>query len=258
MNINVEKIEEIKNALPKHVQKKFDWQEDSSFEELKTDNYASLIDHTLLKPNVTTEQIEQLCKEALEHNFFSVCIAPCHIPIAEKILKNKEPKICSVIGFPLGSQTSASKTFEARNAIELGADEIDMVINVSALKSKKLDLVFQEIETIKQVCGSKVLKVILETCYLDEDEILTACMISKAAGADFVKTSTGFGTDGASVENIKLMRRVVGAEMGVKASGGIRSREDADKMIQAGASRLGCSAGLKIVGAADKAPEGNY
>jgi deoxyribose-phosphate aldolase len=258
MNINVEKIEEIKNSLPKHVQKKFDWQETSDFEELKPDSYASLIDHTLLKADVTTEQIEKLCHEALEHGFFSVCIAPCHIPVAEKILKNKKTKICSVIGFPLGNQTSATKTFEARNAIELGADEIDMVINISAIKSKKLDLVFQEIETIKQVCGSKVLKVILETCYLNNDEILSACMIAKAAGADFVKTSTGFGTDGATVEHIELMRKVVGADMGVKASGGIRSKEDAEKMLRAGASRLGCSAGLKIVGATKTAPEGNY
>ena len=162
-------------------------------------------------------------------------------------MKNEQPKICTVIGFPLGNQTSASKTFEARNAIEMGADEIDMVIKVGSLKAKKYDRVFQEIETIKQICGNKVLKVILETCYLTEEEIAIACMLSRAAGADFVKTSTGFGTSGAKVEHVKLMKQIVGPHMFVKASGGIRSKEDALKMKEAGASRLGCSAGVAIV-----------
>lgn len=259
MILDNNKIEELKKQLPSHVQKKFEWDENAKWELNGSEiNYASYIDHTLLKPNVTTKDVENLCTQAMEYDFFSVCIAPCHIPVAMKFLKSESSKICTVIGFPLGNQTAAAKTFEARNALEMGADEIDMVINVSALKSEKFDLVFQEIETIKQVCGNKVLKVILETCYLTKEEIVVACMLCKAAGADFVKTSTGFGTSGATREDIQLMRFVVGTQMGVKASGGVRTKEDATNMIEAGASRLGCSSSLAIVGASNDATNGSY
>lgn len=234
--------------------------EESKHKGAKPSHLASMIDHTLLKPNVLTEDVISLCREAKEHRLFSVCIPPSHIPIAKKELRETGVKICTVVGFPLGTQTSATKTFETRNAIEIGADEIDMVLNVSALKSKKYDLVFKEIETIKQVCGGKTLKVILETAYLTKEEIILSCMIVRAAGADFVKTSTGFAPSGASKEDIQLMRRVVGINFGVKASGGIRTKEDADTMIAAGASRLGCSASLQIIGVNGQTTEqeGNY
>lgn len=252
-------MEELINQLPSHVQNRFEWEiAGDAPNKDSIGKIANYIDHTLLKPNATTADIESLSKEALDHNFFSACIAPCHIPIALKILKNENPKICTVVGFPLGSQTSSAKVFEAKNAIEMGADEIDMVINISALKSKKYDLVFQEIETIKQVCGNKILKVIIETCYLTKEEIISACILSKSAGADFVKTSTGFGTAGATAEDISLMRLVVGPAMGVKASGGVRTTDDALSMINSGATRLGCSASISIVGGKVEEVEGDY
>ena len=249
------------NLLSPLIQKRYLAQpEDSKHKAAKPTHIASMIDHTLLKPNVLTEDVISLCKEAREHRLFSVCIPPSHIPIAKKELRESDVKICTVVGFPLGTQTSASKTFEARNAIEIGADEIDMVLNVSALKSKKYDLVFKEIETIKQVCSGKTLKVILETSYLTKEEIILSCIIVRAAGADFVKTSTGFAPTGATKEDIELMRKVVGKNFGVKASGGIRTKEDADIMIAAGASRLGCSASLQIIGATKQtdSEQGNY
>lgn len=247
MELDQNQIQSLVENLPQYIQRKYELELKPNSTHESSLELSRMIDHTLLAATATEDDIKKLCAEAIEHNFFSVCIPPCHIQVAAQILKNEQPKICTVIGFPLGNQTSASKTFEARNAIEMGADEIDMVIKVGSLKAKKYDRVFQEIETIKQICGNKVLKVILETCYLTEEEIAIACMLSRAAGADFVKTSTGFGTSGAKVEHVKLMKQIVGPHMFVKASGGIRSKEDALKMKEAGASRLGCSAGVAIV-----------
>ena len=219
---------------------------------------AKKIDHTLLRATAQTEDIRRLCQEAREHKLGAVCIAPCHIPLADKELRDSEVKLCTVIGFPLSNQTSASKTFEARNALEMGADELDMVLNLSAFKSQKYDLVFKEIETLKQVCGAKILKCIIETAYLNHEEIVLACAIAKAAGADFVKSSTGFADAGAKADDIRLMRLIVGPGMGVKASGGIKTTAQAVELIEAGASRLGCSASLNILGVEEAATKDKY
>lgn len=211
---------------------------------MKTSKY---IDHTLLKQDARLEQIETLCDEAIAHDFMSVCINPGFVKVAAEKLKGTDVDVCTVIGFPLGASTTATKVFETKDAIANGATEIDMVINVSNLKDQAYDLIENEIRSIKEAAGDRVLKVILETCLLSKDEIVKACELSVAAGADFVKTSTGFSTGGATVEDIALMRATVGPNVGVKASGGIRSREDFDAMVAAGASRIGASAGIAIM-----------
>lgn len=206
------------------------------------------IDHTLLKPEAKKEQIKQLCEEAKEYNFASVCINPTWVKVASELLAGSEVKVCTVIGFPLGATTTATKVFETKNAIENGAEEVDMVINIGALKDGNDDLVEADIRGVVEAAQGKALtKVIIETCLLSEEEKVRACELSVKAGADFVKTSTGFSNGGATVEDIRLMRKTVGPNVGVKASGGVRSAVDAKQMIEAGATRIGASAGIAIV-----------
>lgn len=209
---------------------------------------AALIDHTALKPDTTKEQISKLCSEAIEYGFASVCVNPCYVKLSSELLKGSSIKVCTVIGFPLGATTTATKVAEASEAIENGAKEVDMVINIGALKSGDVEFVKQEIEAIVQTAKGKALvKVILETCLLTEEEKITTCKICKEAGADFVKTSTGFSTAGATIDDVKLMRSIVKPSLGVKASGGIRDYKTANAMVEAGASRIGASASVEIV-----------
>jgi deoxyribose-phosphate aldolase len=208
----------------------------------------ALIDHTLLKPNAVAREIEQLCGEALEYGFYSVCINPTHVARCKEILSGSRVKVCTVIGFPLGANMTAVKENEAKSAEELGADEIDMVINIGALKDDELSFVRDDIAAVVEATSKDVItKVILENAYLSTEEKIKACLMCKDAGADFVKTSTGFGPSGATVEDVTLMRYVVGSELGVKAAGGIRDTAMALKMMQAGATRIGASASVKIV-----------
>ena len=210
--------------------------------------YNKLIDHTLLKQDATPEQIIKLCEEAKRYDFMSVCVNPAYVPIAAEFLKGSDVKVCTVIGFPLGMNLTKTKVEEAVLAVKEGATEVDMVINVGMLKAGHDDYVREEIKEIKQAVGqSIILKVILETCLLSDDEIVRACKAAKEAGADFVKTSTGFSTGGATVAAVKLMRETVGPEMGVKASGGVRTHEDLLAMVEAGANRIGTSNGTKII-----------
>ena len=210
---------------------------------------AKMIDHTLLKQNATSVQIAQICNEALEYGFASVCVNPAHVHACAEMLSGAAPKVCTVIGFPLGASASSVKSYETEVAIDDGAEEIDMVINIGALKEGNDDLVRNDIAGVVKTAHAKnaIVKVIVETVFLTDAEKERACLLAKEAGADFVKTSTGFAGGGATAEDIALMRRVVGAEMGVKASGGVRTLEDAEAMIAAGATRLGASAGVKIV-----------
>lgn len=210
-------------------------------------NYNKLIDHTLLKPTATSEDIKLLCKEAIDFDFMSVCVNPCYVSLAKECLKGSDVKVCTVIGFPLGANETEIKIKEAELAILYGAQEIDMVINVGALKECKDDYVYTEIKKLKEVAGKLILKVIIETCLLSDEEKVKACLLAKKAGADFVKTSTGFSTGGATVHDVKLMRETVGKEMGVKASGGVKTHEDLLAMIEAGATRIGTSNGTKII-----------
>ena len=203
------------------------------------------IDHTLLKPEAKEEQILKLCDEALEYGFYSVCVNSCHVPLAVDKLSDSDVKVAAVAGFPLGAMSTASKVFEAREAVEAGASEIDMVINVGALKEGRYEYVLHEIAALVDVCPC--LKVIIETCLLTDEEIVKACELAVAAGADFVKTSTGFSTGGATPEAVSLMRQTVGNKAKIKASGGIRTLADAEKFIELGADRLGCSAGVQIM-----------
>lgn len=213
-----------------------------------TKNIASLIDHTLLKQDATKQQIEKLCAEAKEYVFASVCVNPTWVKTSAELLTGTPVKVCTVIGFPLGASTPETKAFETKDAIQNGAGEIDMVLNVGALKSEDLALVKRDIEAVVEAAkGKAIVKVILETCLLTKEEIKVASQLSKDAGADFVKTSTGFSTGGATVEDVKLMREVVGPDLGVKASGAVRSLEDVEKMIEAGATRIGASSGVQIV-----------
>lgn len=205
------------------------------------------IDHTLLKAFSKEEQIIKLCKEARENDFASVCVNPCFVKLAKKELEGSDVKVCTVIGFPLGANTSEVKAFEAKKAIEEGASEVDMVINVGLLKDKKYEEFKEDIFKVREASEGNILKVIIETCYLEKDEIVRACELAMLAGADFVKTSTGFGTGGATAEDVKLMRETVGEELGVKASGGVRTKEDALLMIENGATRIGTSNGLDII-----------
>ena len=210
-------------------------------------NIASYIDHTMLAPQATVSQIRKLCEEAVKYHFASVCVNSCHVALCAELLKGTGANVCTVVGFPLGAMSTKAKAFEAECAVADGAVEIDMVINVGALKDENWTFVEDDIRAVKKACGGKLLKVILETCLLTDDEIVRACQLSEAAGADYVKTSTGFSKGGATAEAVSLMRKTVGDRLGVKASGGIRDRESALKMIEAGASRLGCSAGVKIM-----------
>lgn len=210
-------------------------------------NYSKFIDHTNLKQDASINDIKILCEEAIKFDFMSVCINPCFVKYAHDVLLDSEVKVCTVIGFPLGANTTKTKIYETKQALKDGADEIDMVINVSALKDKKYDYVKNEISKIKKVCKNKILKVILETCLLTDEEIVKACELSLEAKADFVKTSTGFSKGGATVEAVALMRKSVGDKCGVKASGGVKTFEDMQKMIDAGASRIGTSSSVKLL-----------
>lgn len=212
-------------------------------------NLASLIDHTLLKPDATRAQIRKLCDEARAHQFCSVCINPFYVPQAAKELKGTGVKVCTVVGFPLGSVPVSTKTAETKWALEHGADEIDMVMNIAAAKSGEWDTVENEIQTLAEIChkSGAILKVILETCLLTDEEKIKACELAWKAGADFVKTSTGFSTGGATVADVALMRKTVGQNLGVKASGGIKDITVAQAMIDAGATRLGTSSGVLLV-----------
>lgn len=209
--------------------------------------YNKLIDHTILKPDASIEAIKKICQEAKEYDFMSVCVNPAYISLCKEELKGSDVKVCTVIGFPLGATLPQVKALETREAVMEGADEIDMVINVTMLKAKNDDYVYQEIEKVRRSCVGKVLKVIIETCLLTDEEKVRACLLAKKAGADFVKTSTGFSTGGATVHDVALMRKTVGEDMGVKASGGVRTHEDLLAMIEAGANRIGTSAGPKII-----------
>ena len=209
---------------------------------------AKLIDHTVLKPQTTRKQVETLCREAAHYGFASVCVNPCWVSLCAELLRDSGVAVCTVIGFPLGANTSAVKAFEAAEAIRQGAAEVDMVLNIGALKDGDYELVREDIGAVVAAAEGKALvKVILETCLLTEEEKRVACRLCKEMGADFVKTSTGFSTGGATVEDIALMRAAVGEEMGVKASGGIRNYAVAKAMVEAGASRIGASAGVQIV-----------
>lgn len=221
-------------------------------------NLAAMIDHTLLKPEATEASIRKLCEEAREYRFASVCVNPTNVALCSGLLKGSGVKVCTVIGFPLGATTPKAKAAETRDAIANGAEEVDMVINVGALKSGNYDLVKRDIQDVVDAAAGKALvKVIIETALLSDEEKVKACLVAKYAGADFVKTSTGFGPGGATVADIELMRRTVGQCMGVKASGGIRDTDTARKMIAAGASRIGASASVAII-KGDAATENGY
>lgn len=216
-------------------------------------NLASFVDHTVLKPETVKLDIIKLCDEAIEYGFVSVCVNPCNVSSVKEFLKGSDVKVCTVVGFPLGATTSEVKAFEAAQAIENGADEIDMVINIGALKDERYDYVENDIKSVAEKCkGKALLKVIIETCLLNDDQKIMACKLAKSAGADYVKTSTGFSTSGAIVSDIILMKNTVGKDMGVKASGGIRDLDTALKMIEVGASRIGASASVKIINEMDK------
>ncbi|MDR7870095.1 MAG: deoxyribose-phosphate aldolase [Tissierellaceae bacterium] len=211
-------------------------------------NINSMIDHTLLKPDSSKDAIQVLCNEAIKYKFAAVCVNPYYVSLCKELLRDTEVKIATVIGFPLGANTKDVKAFETMDAINKGATEIDMVINIGALKDKDYQVVKDDIKAVVDACNNRAaVKVIIETCLLTDEEKKIACELALEAGADFVKTSTGFSTGGATVEDVKLMKSVVGDKMEVKASGGIRDFETAKKMIEAGATRLGTSSGIKIV-----------
>lgn len=217
---------------------------------------AKTIDHTLLKPDATQDQIAQLCFEARKYGFASVCVNPTWVELCAKLLEGSPVRVCSVIGFPLGATAPEVKAFETQNAIEHGASEIDMVINIGALKARDLELVAKDIRGVVTTAhaGAAIVKVIIEAVLLTDEEKTIACLLSKEAGADFVKTSTGFASGGATVHDVALMRKAVGPEMGVKAAGGVRTYEDAESMLKAGATRIGASAGVKILQGAAPGP----
>ena len=226
--------------------------------DLSASEVAAVIDHTLLKPDATEAEIRKLCDEAREYGFASVCVNPSWVPLAAKLLKGSKSKVCTVVGFPLGATSTVAKACETQEALADGAKEIDMVINVGALKSGKRDEVENDVRVIAGVAhkAGAICKVIIETCLLSHAEKVLASQIAKTAGADFVKTSTGFSTGGATTEDVKLMRETVGLAMGVKASGGIRTLSDLRAMVAAGATRIGASAGVKIVQEARSGPAG--
>jgi deoxyribose-phosphate aldolase len=242
-----EKIESVKQMLaelfgPIHTPS-------GTFVPVSEDNLAQTIDHTLLKPEATSQAIETLCQEAIRYQFKSVCVNPVFVKQAAAILHGKGPLVCTVIGFPLGANTTQIKILEAKHAVEEGATEVDTVLPIGRLKEKEFRAVYEDIRgVVEAVRGMAKVKVIIEACLLTEEEKIAACLLSQLAGADFVKTSTGFSTGGATVADVELMRKTVGPFMGVKASGGVRTREDALRMLQAGATRIGASAGIAIVG----------
>ncbi|SFA38289.1 deoxyribose-phosphate aldolase [Parageobacillus thermantarcticus] len=220
-------------------------------------NIAKMIDHTLLKADTTKAQIVKLCEEAKQYGFASVCVNPTWVATAAELLKGTDVKVCTVIGFPLGASTPETKAFETKNAIENGAEEVDMVINIGALKDGNDDLVERDIRAVVEAAKGKALvKVIIETCLLTEEEKVRACQLAVKAGADYVKTSTGFSTGGATTEDVALMRKTVGKNIGVKASGGVRDIKSAMAMIEAGATRIGTSSGVAII--AGKSVDSNY
>lgn len=208
---------------------------------------TKLFDHTILKADATRKDVKRVCDEAMAYSFCSVCVNSYYVPYVANLLHGSDVKICSVVGFPLGAMSTRAKALEAKIAVMDGADEIDMVINVGALKDKDYSVVLEDIKAVKEACGEHILKVIIETCLLTDDEKVKACELAKEAGADFVKTSTGFSTAGAKVEDVRLMRETVGPDMGVKASGGIHDKEFAKELVDAGANRLGTSATIEIV-----------
>lgn len=210
-------------------------------------NIAGMIDHTMLKADASSETIRRYCREAKEHGFASVCVNTCHVPLVAKELKGSPVKVCCVVGFPLGAMLSTAKAFETAEAVKLGAEEVDMVINIGAMKDKNYKFVREDIRTVVKAASGKTVKVILETCLLDKEEIIKACELSVEAGADFVKTSTGFSTGGANVEDVALMKHTVGEKARVKASGGIRTPEQAEALIRAGADRIGAGNGLVLL-----------
>ena len=214
---------------------------------MNNNKIANMIDHTVLKATATKQDVINVCNEAKENNFFSVCINPTHIELVKKELEGSNVKVCTVIGFPLGANTPEVKAFETKDAIVKGADEVDMVINIGALKDKNYELVYEDIKAVVDAANKEALvKVIIETCYLTDEEKKIACELAVKAGTDYVKTSTGFGTGGSTPQDIKLMRETVGETIGVKASGGVRCEDDAVKVIEAGASRIGASASVAI------------
>lgn len=206
-----------------------------------------MIDHTILKADAKRKDVVRYCEEAKEYDFMSVCVNSCNVKIVKKELEGSDVKVCCVVGFPLGAMATETKAFEAKYCVDNGADEIDMVINIGALKDENYDYVKKDIEEVVKASNGKVVKVIIETCLLSDEEKKKACELAKEAKADFVKTSTGFSTGGATAEDVKLMKSVVGDELKVKASGGVRTKEDAMKMIEAGADRIGASSGINIV-----------
>ena len=220
---------------------------------IKPRDMAKMIDHTNLSPTSTVDDIKKLCEEAKEHEFASVCVNPIYVPLSAKLLEDSSVKVCTVVGFPLGANTTEVKSYETRNAIKNGAQEIDMVMNIGAFKSGAYEIFKADIKAVVDatkkagVSSDIIVKVILETCFLDEEEIVKACEIVKDSGADFVKTSTGFGDYGARVEDVSIMRKTVGRDIGVKASGGIKNFEQALEMLDAGANRIGASSGVTIV-----------
>ena len=205
------------------------------------------IDHTMLKPDAGKEVIKRYCREALENGFASVCVNSCHVPLVAELLKGSEIKTCCVVGFPLGAMLTSAKAYEAKQACALGAREIDMVINIGALKDREDDFVRADIQEVIKSSEGAIVKVIIETCFLTEEEKTRACRLALEAGADYVKTSTGFGTGGADVEDIRLMKKVVGEHAKIKASGGIRTKEEAEAMIEAGADRIGAGNGMLLI-----------
>ena len=231
---------------------------------------ARLIDHTLLKPEATADQIAQLCYEARKYGFATVCLNPTHVALAASLLRGSSVGVCTVVGFPLGATAPEVKAYEAQLALDQGATEIDMVINLGALKARDFEMVARDIRAVVRVCHARLppalVKVIIEAALLTDEEKIAACLLAKESGADYVKTSTGFASGGATVADVALMRRTVGPEMGVKAAGGVRTRDDAEAMVKAGATRIGASAGVKIIqteapapAAAPKEPkEGKY
>jgi deoxyribose-phosphate aldolase len=208
---------------------------------------AGTIDHTILKAQVTEEEVIKICTEAREFGFASVCVNPVHVPLVKKALDGSRVKTCCVIGFPLGANSSAVKAFETAEAVKNGADEVDMVVNVGYLRAGEVERVEADIRAVVEASGNALVKVILETCYLTDEEKIAACEASRRAGADFVKTSTGFGSGGATAQDVKLMKETVGEDLLVKASGGIRTLQDLKTMLDAGASRIGASAGVAIM-----------
>ena len=208
---------------------------------------TKLFDHTILKADATRKDVKRVCDEAMAYSFCSVCVNSYYVPYVANLLHGSDVKICSVVGFPLGAMSTRAKALEAKIAVMDGADEIDMVINVGALKDRDYSVVLEDIKAVKEACGEHILKVIIETCLLTDDEKVKACELAQEAGADFVKTSTGFSSAGANVEDVKLMRETVGPDMGVKASGGIHDKEFAKELVDAGANRLGTSATIDIV-----------